>query len=94
MATTSDPVLVLASPAAWRAWLRANHARSTGVLLRIPRAAAGKRGALTYATALEVALAWGWIDGQKRGARRDGLAAALHAADRAQRVVEDQPREG
>jgi len=30
------------------------------------RLAKGKRGALTYAQALEVALAWGWIDGQKR----------------------------
>jgi uncharacterized protein YdeI (YjbR/CyaY-like superfamily) len=59
------PVLDLPSAAAWNDWLRANHDRSTGVLLRIP-----KKGAigstLTYAAALEAALVWGWIDGQKR----------------------------
>jgi uncharacterized protein YdeI (YjbR/CyaY-like superfamily) len=59
------PVLELPSAAAWDDWLSANHDRSTGVLLRIPK----KRpigSTLTYAAALEAALAWGWIDGQKR----------------------------
>jgi uncharacterized protein YdeI (YjbR/CyaY-like superfamily) len=68
------PVLELASPAAWRTWLRTNHARSAGVFLRIPKIvkttgktpAARGTPALTYAAALEAALAWGWIDGQKR----------------------------
>ena len=64
------PVLALATPAAWRAWLRAHHARSTGVFLRIEKTSAKgsaqTRTPLTYATALEAALAWGWIDGQKR----------------------------
>ncbi|ACL66400.1 conserved hypothetical protein [Anaeromyxobacter dehalogenans 2CP-1] len=61
----SDPVLELRSAAAWDAWLRANHDRSAGVLLRIPKKGASD-GTLTYAAALEAALAWGWIDGQKR----------------------------
>jgi uncharacterized protein YdeI (YjbR/CyaY-like superfamily) len=63
-----SPILALATPAAWRAWLRANHARSSGVFLRIPKVGtSGGARALTYASALEAALAWGWIDGQKRG---------------------------
>src|SRR5690242_15103234 len=45
----------------WRAWLAAHHATSSGVFLRIP-----KKGVFTYAEALEIALAWGWIDSQKR----------------------------
>jgi uncharacterized protein YdeI (YjbR/CyaY-like superfamily) len=48
---------------AWHAWLRKNHAKSTGVLLRIPKK--GSKSTLTYATALDAALAWGWIDSQK-----------------------------
>ena len=36
-AKLASPVLELATPAAWRTWLRANHARSAGVFLRIPK---------------------------------------------------------
>ena len=56
--------LALASAAEWEAWLRANHTHSAAVLLRIPKKSAG--GTLTYASALDAALAWGWIDSQKR----------------------------
>src|SRR5690349_13124169 len=55
-------ILAVATVHEWRAWLAAHHATSSGVFLRIP-----KRGAFTYAEALEVALAWGWIDSQKKG---------------------------
>jgi uncharacterized protein YdeI (YjbR/CyaY-like superfamily) len=58
------PVLAPASATAWHAWLKAHHARSTGVLLRIPKGAV--KGTLSYAAALDAALAWGWIDSQKR----------------------------
>ena len=61
----ADSILELRSVAAWNAWLRANHDRSAGVLLRIPKKGASD-STLTYAAALEAALAWGWIDGQKR----------------------------
>jgi uncharacterized protein YdeI (YjbR/CyaY-like superfamily) len=46
--------------------LKANHATSSGVWLRIGKTE--KTGAaLTYGQALEGALAWGWIDSQKKG---------------------------
>ena len=64
MTIRTDPLLVLTSAAKWNAWLRANHARSSGVLLRIPKNGAGNT--LTYPAALEAALAWGWIDSQKQ----------------------------
>jgi uncharacterized protein YdeI (YjbR/CyaY-like superfamily) len=60
-----DPILELPSVTAWEAWLRANHDRSAGVLLFIPKKGASD-STLTYAAALEAALTWGWIDGQKR----------------------------
>ena len=65
-----EPILAMATAAAWSAWLAEHHGRSRGVLLRLTkrswRGTATGAGALTYAEALEVALAWGWIDSQKR----------------------------
>ena len=80
-----SPVLSAATPAAWRAWLRAHHARSSGVFLRIPKVGGDGPRALTYASALEAALVWGWIDGQKR---------ALDADAWLQRFTPRGPRSG
>ncbi|MGH7270574.1 MAG: YdeI/OmpD-associated family protein [Polyangiaceae bacterium] len=60
----AEPVLAFERAAEWRAWLAKHHARSQGVLLRIPKR--GARGTLTYVEAVDAALAWGWIDSQKR----------------------------
>lgn len=54
-------IVAAATVEEWRAWLAAHHATSSGVFLRIP-----KQGAFTYSSALEVALAWGWIDSKKQ----------------------------
>jgi len=58
------PVLVPASAVAWQAWLAKNHAGSRGVLLLIPKK--DPEHTLSYVAAVESALAWGWIDSQKR----------------------------
>ena len=50
----------------WATWLHKNHASSDGVLLRIARTSSDI-ASVSYAEALEVALCYGWIDGQKRG---------------------------
>jgi len=60
------PILPFASAADWEAWLEAEHARAAGVWLRIAKKDAGI-ATVTYAEALDVALCFGWIDGQKRG---------------------------
>src|SRR5690349_6724972 len=60
----SESILKLSRVGEWSAWLAANHTRSQGVLLRIAKK--GATNAVTYAEALDVALAWGWIDSQKR----------------------------
>jgi uncharacterized protein YdeI (YjbR/CyaY-like superfamily) len=65
----AEPVLDLERARDWAKWLAAHHASSTGVLLRIAKkrpASAGPAQGLTYSEALDVALAWGWIDSQKR----------------------------
>ena len=58
-------ILAFNSPAEFRAWLEANHASSDGVWLQIWKKGAG-RASVTYAEALDEALCFGWIDGQRK----------------------------
>lgn len=55
------PLLEVADRAELRAWLRANHAASRGVMLAITRKG-GTATRLTYDAAVEEGLAFGWID--------------------------------
>ena len=59
------PILSFASPAAWEAWLEREHAAAPGLWLKIAKKGSGI-ATVTYAEALDVALCFGWIDGQKR----------------------------
>jgi uncharacterized protein YdeI (YjbR/CyaY-like superfamily) len=54
-----------ASEAAFERWLKANYARETEIWLKIYKKDSGI-ATVTYAQALDVALCWGWIDGQKK----------------------------
>lgn len=57
------PIKRFAKPSAWEAWLDTHHARSPGLWLEFAKK--GQRPAsLSHADALEVALCYGWIDGQ------------------------------
>jgi uncharacterized protein YdeI (YjbR/CyaY-like superfamily) len=58
-------VKLFKTPAAWEKWLEANHAKSAGIWMQIAKKASGLSSA-TYQEALDVALCYGWIDGQKR----------------------------
>jgi uncharacterized protein YdeI (YjbR/CyaY-like superfamily) len=62
------PTLSFATPRAFSTWLAGHHASSRGIWLKIARNAMKASGAasITYAEAIDVALAWGWIDGQKQ----------------------------
>ncbi len=61
----SAPVL-FKSAKAFEAWLKKNHAASDGLWLKIAKRGA-KEPSVTYPEAVEIALCWGWIDGQKKG---------------------------
>lgn len=64
MAAKKLPVLSFGTTRAWSKWLATHHASSPGVWLKISKK--GTRSeSVTYAEALGIALAWGWIDGQK-----------------------------
>lgn len=58
------PTLTFKNQKAWATWLDKNHTKSSGIWLRI-----GKKGSpiksVSYLEAIEVALCYGWIDGQK-----------------------------
>lgn len=58
------PVL-FGTSAQWAEWLDRNHATCTGIWLKIARLNSGV-SSVSYADALEGAICYGWIDGQKR----------------------------
>jgi uncharacterized protein YdeI (YjbR/CyaY-like superfamily) len=62
---TDYPVELFAGPAEWEAWLEQRHAVAPGVWLRLAKKAS-TLSSVTYAEAVEVALCYGWIDGQSR----------------------------
>ncbi len=49
---------------AWAVWVDDNHETSPGVWVKIAKKGA-PRSTVSYAAALDVAIAYGWIDGQK-----------------------------
>ena len=62
--TSKLPTLTFHNARAWNAWLKKNHAKSPGIWMQIAKKGAAQKSA-TYAEAVEEALCWGWIDGQK-----------------------------
>ena len=59
-------ILLFHDQQAWAAWLDKNHRTSLGVWLRLAKKGSGMQSA-SYGEALDVALCYGWIDGQKKG---------------------------
>jgi uncharacterized protein YdeI (YjbR/CyaY-like superfamily) len=60
-----NPILSCASAQKWERWLAKNHTKLNGIWLRIFKKGSGKVS-VTYAEALDSALCYGWIDGQKK----------------------------
>lgn len=58
------PTLAFATPAEFARWMEAEHERAPGLWLKIAKKGTGA-ASITYAEALDVALAHGWIDGQR-----------------------------
>ncbi len=59
------PTLLFPKQKDWADWLRKNHAKSSGVWLKLAKKSSGSQS-VSYAEALEIALCYGWIDGQKK----------------------------
>jgi len=63
--STELPVHYFARKLDWAAWLNKNHASSSGVWLQLAKKGADV-SSVSYEEAIEVALCFGWIDGQKQ----------------------------
>jgi uncharacterized protein YdeI (YjbR/CyaY-like superfamily) len=63
MATSTEKLFKDAT--AWEHWLEKEHDKSAGLWMRIAKKGAAE-ASVQYAEALEVALCFGWIDGQKK----------------------------
>ena len=61
-----DDVLDLPDAAAWETWLEAHHASATEAWLRIAKKGSGLPS-ISIGDALDGALCFGWIDGQRKG---------------------------
>lgn len=85
MATPRDePVLDFRCQAEWALWLDEHHATATGAVLRFVRKGHDP-AAFTQPQALEVALCFGWIDGQAR--REDDVHWLLRFTPRGKRSI-------
>jgi uncharacterized protein YdeI (YjbR/CyaY-like superfamily) len=59
------PIRLFKDQSAWEKWLSANHAKSSGIWMQIAKKKS-ELSSVNYAEALDVALCYGWIDGQKQ----------------------------
>jgi len=66
MKSTELPTLPFANKKKWADWLATQHDKSAGVWLKLAKKDSGI-SSVTYDEALDVALCYGWIDGQKKG---------------------------
>ena len=65
MTATGAKPTVFATPAAWRRWLAANHAKADALLVGFWKRDAGKPS-ITWPESVDEALCYGWIDGVRR----------------------------
>jgi len=59
-----QPVISFESRDVWAAWLAEHHASSPGLWVKVAKKGSGI-ATVSYSEALDVALCYGWIDGQK-----------------------------
>lgn len=57
--------MLFETPELWAQWLRENYLSGDGLWIKFAKAASGIRS-MSSAEALEEALCWGWIDGQRK----------------------------
>jgi len=64
------PLIEFKTPRSFETWLSRHHTRSQEVRIKMAKKASGIRS-ITYAQALEIALCYGWIDGQSKSIDED-----------------------
>lgn len=69
-AEVTTPARLFSDKEAWAAWLKKNHRKAGGLWLQLAKKGSPLRS-VSYGDALEIALCYGWIDGQKKGQSQD-----------------------
>ena len=64
------PIRLFRSRRDWADWLKKEHRKSAGIWLRLAKKKSNVES-VTYQEALDIALCYGWIDGQKRPESED-----------------------
>ncbi len=62
---SADTPALFKNAKAFETWLKRHHATADGLWLKIAKRHANE-ASVTYPEAVEIALCWGWIDGQKK----------------------------
>jgi uncharacterized protein YdeI (YjbR/CyaY-like superfamily) len=65
MTENGAPILEFRNCKGWEDWLSKNHGRSPGLWMRLAKKASGVQS-VSYGEALDAALCYGWIDGQRK----------------------------
>ena len=66
MTTADFEIISFKSSRLWETWLAKNHSKTRGIWVQFFRKGSSKK-TITHAEALDVALCYGWIDGQAKG---------------------------
>src|SRR4051812_29726336 len=66
-APNGEEILEVTTAAEFEAWLEQHAGQQEGVWVRLAKKAAAVPGGITRQEALDLALAYGWIDSQSRG---------------------------
>ena len=66
MKSTTIPIVSFETKTKWADWLAKQHDKSAGVWVKLAKKGSGMPS-MTYDEALDIALCYGWIDGQKGG---------------------------
>ena len=82
------PIILFETPRDWETWLDANHTTSKGLWLRLAKGSG--IASATYEEALDVALCYGWIDGQKNGYDDTSWLQKFTPRGAKEHLVEDQ----
>jgi uncharacterized protein YdeI (YjbR/CyaY-like superfamily) len=80
MRGTLTPARLFESPRDWAAWLEKNHRGSPGIWLRLAKMGSQLRS-VSYQEAVEIALCYGWIDGQKKPESDDGMQPTIRPTE-------------
>ena len=81
------PIRAFKTAGSFETWMVKHHTDSDGLWIKIFKKDSAKK-TISYAEALDIALCYGWIDGQKQAFDEESLAAKVLSQKRKKYMVE------